>query len=268
MEDKKWIIDKKIKSLKLKNPLLLVGLPGIGNVGKISVDFLIDELKAKEIYQIKSQYFPHSVFITDDSIIELPSVSFHYVKAGKKVDRDILLLSGDVQPMEEQSSYIFCDKMLDLASEFNCKEIITIGGIGLSGEQKKPKVYGVTTDEATQKIWKKASKHIHFRDNKAATIVGATGLLLGLGKHRHMTGISLLCETIGHPYHIGLKEASSILDILSKVLKLKVNLKRLDKEIRKEELARDEKTKETHENGLMKKLKRFSGESGDTSYIG
>ena len=74
----KWIIDKKIgDSVKLKNPILIEGLPGIGNVGKISVDFLIDQLKHKVMYTIYSTSFPHSVFVNDNNVIEMPSL--HYM---------------------------------------------------------------------------------------------------------------------------------------------------------------------------------------------
>src|SRR3989344_5591518 len=42
-----WEITKEAKLLPtLHNPLLIEGLPGIGNVGKIAVDFLVEELKA------------------------------------------------------------------------------------------------------------------------------------------------------------------------------------------------------------------------------
>lgn len=268
-EEKLWMIEKKAKAPKLKNAVLIAGLPGIGNVGKITADFLVDDLKAKEIYKISSSYFPHSVFIGDDSILELPSVSIHTLKSGAKSSRDLIFVTGDVQPMEEQASYEFCDKIVNIAKELGCSEIITVGGIGLPGEPKNPKIYGVTTDKETKKKWQKLSKSVHFKDNKAATIIGATGLLLGLGKQQGLKGISLLCETVGHPYHLGLREASAILKILKKALNLKANLNRLEKEIRKEELTKSEQAKQTHEGVLMKKLKRFSGESGgDTSYIG
>ena len=38
--DKRWVI-KKLKDLKLKNPVMIEGLPGMGNVGKITIDFII-----------------------------------------------------------------------------------------------------------------------------------------------------------------------------------------------------------------------------------
>jgi len=45
-----WKIRKVIKTMpKLKDPILIEGLPGIGNVGKVAVDFMIDELGAVKI---------------------------------------------------------------------------------------------------------------------------------------------------------------------------------------------------------------------------
>jgi uncharacterized protein len=269
MKDDVWMIEEKEKAPKLNNAILIAGLPGIGNVGKITADFLVDELKAKEIYKINSTLFPHSVFISDDSLIELPSVSIHIVKKGPKCSENLIFLTGDVQPMEEQASYEFCNKILDLASKMGCSEVITVGGIGLPGEQKKPQVYGVVTDKKTKDKWKKIDKAIKFKDNKAATIIGATGLLLGLGKLKKFNGLSLLCETVGHPYHLGLREATEVLKILKNPLGLKVDLSKIEKEIKKEEIDHSEQAKESHEGVLMKKLKRLSGDaSSDTSYIG
>ena len=45
-----WI--KIVEKVKLKNPLLIEGLPGIGNVGKVAVDFIIDNIKAKKILML------------------------------------------------------------------------------------------------------------------------------------------------------------------------------------------------------------------------
>jgi proteasome assembly chaperone (PAC2) family protein len=91
-----WIIQKKFtKKPHLKNPILIEGLPGIGSVGKIAVDFMIDKLKPVLLYKIYSHEFPHSVYLTENSFVELPSVSLYYVK---NKNRDILLLAGDAQP--------------------------------------------------------------------------------------------------------------------------------------------------------------------------
>ena len=64
-----WKIEFNGKKPQLKNPILVEGLPGIGNVGKVAVDFMVDELKAKKIAEFSSYTFPHSVFIIDSSFL-------------------------------------------------------------------------------------------------------------------------------------------------------------------------------------------------------
>ena len=78
MRNDYWKIAQIGKTPKLNNPLLIEGLPGIGNVGKVAVDFLIDELKAKKLYDITSYTFPHSVFVNEDNLVELPIVEIFY----------------------------------------------------------------------------------------------------------------------------------------------------------------------------------------------
>ena len=105
--DSHWeITPEKIKMPKLNNPLFIEGLPGIGNVGKIAVDFLIEEFKAKKVCSFFSYKFPHSVFVNEDNLIEMPKIELYYKKFnGKK--RDLLLLTGDIQPIDEESCYTF-----------------------------------------------------------------------------------------------------------------------------------------------------------------
>jgi len=129
MREKYWNIKQIGKIPKLKNAVFIEGLPGIGNVGKVAVDFLIDELKAKKLYEITSYTFPHSVFVNEDNLVELPIVEIFYKQTPKF---DLLFLGGDVQPVDEISSYEFSEKMLDIAQAFDAKEVITLGGIGLN----------------------------------------------------------------------------------------------------------------------------------------
>ena len=80
----KFMVTENVKKLpKLNKPVLIEGLPGIGNVGKIAVDFMIDELKPTLIYTIHSDTFPHSVYVNDLNLIELPSVALFHKKVGK-----------------------------------------------------------------------------------------------------------------------------------------------------------------------------------------
>ena len=115
-----WKIKQIGKKPKLDKPVLIEGLPGIGNVGKVAVDFMIDELNAVKLYELFSYTFPHSVFVNEKNLVELPSTEIYYKK--RKDGPDLLLLAGDVQPIDEISCYEFSEKILDIMKE-ECKKL-------------------------------------------------------------------------------------------------------------------------------------------------
>ena len=262
-----WKIEHIGKKPKLSNPILIEGLPGIGNVGKVAVDFLIDELKAKKLYEFTSYTFPHSVFVNEDNLVELPTIEIFYKKfPGKK--QDLILLGGDVQPTDEVSSYEFSEKILDVIEQFKGKEVITLGGIGLAEVPKKPKVY--CTANARRIIQKYKNGMVNDKlYGVVGPIVGVSGLLVGLAKRRNIDAISFLAETYGHPMYLGIKGAMEILKVLDKKLKLGISMNRLTKEVKEIEsdiLGRTEQINEIARQTALKKLKSKFG--GDVDYIG
>ncbi|MBI2652191.1 PAC2 family protein [Candidatus Woesearchaeota archaeon] len=267
MRDDYWKIQQFGKIPKLNKPTFIEGLPGIGNVGKVAVDFLIDELKAKKLYEITSYTFPHSVFVNEDNLVELPIVEVFYKQfSGKK--QDLLLLGGDVQPIDEVSSYEFSEKILDIVQKFNGKEVITLGGIGLADIPKKPKVY--CTGNTKRVIEKYKSDMV---SNKlygiVGPIVGVSGLLLGLASRRDMAAISFLAETYGHPMYLGINGAKEILKILDKKLGMNIDVSKLDREIKdieNEIMKKTEQLSEVTKQIALKKLQKKFGK--DVDYIG
>lgn len=262
-----WKIKQFGKKPKLKKPVLIEGLPGIGNVGKVAVDFMIDELKAVKLYELFSYTFPHSVFVNENNLVELPAIEIYYAKLKK---RDIILLAGDVQPIDEVSCYEFTEKMLDIFEEYGGKDIITLGGIGLQGVPKKPKVYCTGNRKEIIQEYKKGTGLKDDLYGVVGPIVGVSGLLLGLGEKRKIPAISMLAETYGHPMYLGVKGAREILKILDKKLGLDIKLKELEKEIKeleKEMIKRTEELSEVSKQTAIKKLKGRLGEE-ETSYIG
>jgi proteasome assembly chaperone (PAC2) family protein len=62
-------------------------------------------------------------------------------------------------------------------------------------------------------------------------IVGASGLFLGLGKERGMKGICMLGETSGFPIVTDPRAAEIILDSLTKILKIKIDMSKLEQRV-------------------------------------
>lgn len=263
-----WKIEQIGKKPKLKTPILIEGLPGIGNVGKVAVDFIIEELKAKKIFELSSYTLPHSVFVNEENLIELPCIEIYYKQFKGKRD-DLLLLAGDVQPIDEQSCYEFSEAILDIVSDFNGKEIITLGGIGLQSIPKKPKVYCTGNNKKLIKDFKKKTGVHDDLYGIVGPIIGVSGVLLGMAQKRNIKAVTLLAETFGHPMYLGVNGAREIVKVLNKKLNLKLRLKNLDKEIAELESEIMKKTKDLSDvskRSALRKIKsRFIKE---TNYIG
>lgn len=257
---------EQLKNLKFKNPILIEGLPGIGNVGKVVVDFMIDSLNAEKVFEIHSDQFPNSVFVNEENLIDLPIIEIFYKKFQKN---DLLFLAGDIQPLDETACYEFCEEILDIFEKSKGKEIITTGGIGLPKIPNNPEVYctGNSKDIIKRYKTKKINNDIF---GVVGPIVGVSGLLLGLAKRRNIPAIALLAQTYGHPNYLGIKGSKEILKILNKKFNLKLNLKHLDSEI--EEIEKELKTKIDKIKKLPKsKLQKTELQTvinQDTAYIG
>jgi len=214
------------KKPNLKNPILIEGLPGIGNVGKLAVEHLIDTIKAKKFAEIHCKDFPPQVFINTDGTVKLANNEFYYWKAKKRNQRDLILLTGDYQGLSSTGQYNLVEKILDICDEFGCKELYTLGGYGLGHEIDDPKVLCATTKKDIVKDMKKYGA-IFKKNEPGGGIVGASGLLLGLGGIRGIHGACFMGETPG--YLVDPKSAKAVLKILMKIVNVQVNLSALEK---------------------------------------
>ena len=252
-----WKINQVAKA-NVKDSILIEGLPGMGNVGKIAVDFLIDALDAKKVFEVTSNNLPHCVFVNEENMVELPEIEVFYKNLKGK---SFLFLSGDIQPLDEESCYEFCHSILDTFQKGKGREIVTLGGIGLSNIPEDPKVYCTGNDK---KIINKFSKSKIVNNNihgVVGPIVGVSGLLTGLAGKRKIPAISLLAETFGHPNYLGVKGAKEILKALDKEYKFKLDLSELDADINLVDKTIKKKLNK------VTKLSKQPGQA-DTDYIG
>ncbi len=254
-------IIKILEKVKLKNPVLVEGLPGIGNVGRVAAGYLINELKMKKFAELYSPHFLPLVLLQTDSIASMLKCEFYYHR-GK--NRDIIILTGDTQSITPEGHYEICSKILDFATKLGVTELITLGGFAEGKEVVEPRVIGAINDKKLLKKYEKLG--IDFgKEHPIGTIVGASGLLLGLGKLYNVDGICLMGETIGLPLITDPKAADSVLHVLVKILDIRVDMSKLEKTIKEME-ERIEKTDKIHKKMLQQLSKPPKGE--DIKYIG
>ena len=227
---RRWKFEKFSDVPKLNKPVMFEGLPGIGNVGKIVVDFMIDELKAVKIYEVYGHSMPNSVFVNEDNMVELPKIEIFYKQT--KGEHDLILLTGDVQPIDEESCYEFCDNIIEFCSEHSTDHIVTLGGIGLGELPDKPIVYCTGNNKKLIAEYKKEAKVTTKVHGVIGPIVGVSGLLLGLSQKKNINAVSLLSETLGHPMFLGIVAARETLKAINNKFNLKLDIKKLDEEIK------------------------------------
>ena len=239
------------KSLKFNNAILIEGLPGIGNVGKVVVDYLVEQFNADLYRRFFSYDLPNTVFVNQDNLVQLPVIELYH----KKINgQDFLFLAGEVQPRTERSSYEFTDVILSICKEHNVKEIITLGGIGLTEPKEKPLIYTTGNDKD---LINKLAEHNVNKDiyGVVGPILGLTGLLLGMADRYGVSAATLLVETYNNPMYLGLKEAKELMLVLNKLYDLNVSFDDLEKEINNDV---------DDESSISKNAKRVR----ETNYIG
>jgi len=215
---------------KLNNPKLICGLPGSGYVGKLALDYLVEKLSAKKFADIFSSSFPPQVSIQTDGTIDLVKCSLFSCRVNSQ---ELILLTGDAQPVSAQGEYALAEEIMKLCKEMNIKEIFALAAYITGKFSKVPKVYGTST--LLEKV-KDFSKYGILTMNRG-NITGMNGVIIGVAKRSSIIGTCLLGETSG--YVIDAKASKIVLETLAKILDIKFDMKELEQRAKDtEELIR------------------------------
>jgi len=206
----------------LKDPVLIEGLPGIGFVANIVALHLIQELKAKPFAEIRLPSFQDIAITASDGKALFPTNEFYYYKGRGKEERDLIILYGNTQALTTVGQYELCGRVLDLAKEYDCRYVITLGGFRLEEKVSiPPKLYCAASDAETLKEALNLGAEII-----EGQIYGVAGLLIGLCKLWNMKGFCLLGETQG--FYPDASAAHEVLSAISRMLHLNVDMSRLE----------------------------------------
>jgi proteasome assembly chaperone (PAC2) family protein len=234
----------------IKRPVFIVGLPGVGNVGKIAADLLVEQTKAKRLLRLPVEEKPGLVLVQQNNAVRFPELTLSHIR---RKGKDFLILTGDSQPGSEGATYDLAAALVDLLAKLNCTAIITLGGIGLQEPPDTPRVYVTGNDKALTARFAAlgANPKIH---GVVGPIIGLTGVLLCVTEKR-IPAAALLAESLAHPFYLGLRGAEQLLSLLSKAYGFP-----LDTAVIQESIA----AMETHGQAPAGELPKRD----ETSYIG
>lgn len=238
----------------VKAPVFVEGLPGVGNVGKLAAQHLVDALDATLWCDIFSHDFPPQVTIQEDGTVRLVRNQLWTVPA--KGDAPALaILTGDYQPLSSEGQFALVEGVLERLEGLGATRMFTMGGYGVGTGIEEPDVLGAATDKKLVKRLEKLG--VRFQeDEPGGGIIGASGLFLGLGMQRGMEGACLMGETSG--YMVDPAAARAVLAVLETLIERPIDTTDLDDKA--EEI--DKIAQQLHEAEVAAR------EPGDLHYIG
>jgi len=204
---------------KLKEPIIIAGLPGIAHIGKLAVEYLIHQLRARKFAELYSEHFPEWV-VREDGLAKPLKVDFYSCRPDG-LERDIILATADAQAASPFGQYKLSGEILDIAVDHGAETVITMAAYVLSSLESRPSVVGTATDAETAGMLKKHD--VELLDG--GMIVGMNGLLVGLAGARGLKGFCLLGATQGGLLDVGATE--EVLKSLARALGFKLDLKDL-----------------------------------------
>lgn len=212
------------KNIPIKEPIMVAGWPGMGNVALGVVDYLKKKLGAVRFAEIKVD----PMMLLDSVVVEagvakfppVPQNAFYYAK-----NQNLVIVEGEAQ-IPGQGSIELLNKVLDFASELKTPRIYTGAAFPLPVSYKDtPQIYGVVNNQALLPIFKK----LGILAMEDGHISGLNGIVLGFAKDR---AIDAMCFLATMPqYAISLpnpKASMAIIDILKRQLKFEIDMGELE----------------------------------------
>jgi proteasome assembly chaperone (PAC2) family protein len=210
------------------NPICIIGMPGIADVGKFALDSLVGQLKAQNYMDIIFDDYPAGA-IVDDSLLAAPKAEILIWKDPQKI-RDIMLITADAQSLTPKGIYKISNFLTEIIAKSGIELIIALGAYPVSSKNlnsKIPKIYATSTN---RKLLDKYLNENQCEKILKGVIIGANGLIPTLAKARfNIDGLVLLAETdniaMVNEDITDLRASISLLDMIKKSFTLPIKKK-------------------------------------------
>jgi len=229
------------RSIQSKNPVLIEGFPGIGLVGNIASQHMIDELNMEHIGSIKSRYFP-SIAVLYEGLINMP------VRIYENLEHNLIIVISDI-PIIHSISYDVSNALVDWAKSINVREFVSIAGIAVM--DKGNKVFGAaTTPEMLERIRDKIGiSHM-------GSISGISGSIMSKCLLHGIPALNLLGATMTQ--NPDSRAASNVIEVLNELYGLSLNTQELIEQAERIEIELKRLADDVQANEMEGEAKNYS----------
>ena len=171
---------------------ILEAVPGVGNVGKIVVDSLVDKHPSRTIGWILHPDFPPHSTLDGNGFVSPPRININSILLPD--GRTIITVGGPLQPMTAAGQHEVSEAILEMASESGTPQLLVLAGLAAGTDDRE--IHVICADAEVRKNLE-ANDIPVSKEHPKAGMIGIAGLLISLSPLYGVPAIGLVAETIG-----------------------------------------------------------------------
>lgn len=183
-----WLVGEGIP----EHVAILEAVPGVGNVGKIVVDSLVDKHPSRTIGWILHPDFPPHSTLDSNGFVSPPRININSILLPD--GRTIITVGGPLQPMTAAGQHEVSEAILEMASESGTPQLLVLAGLAAGTDDRE--IHVICADAEVRKNLE-ANDIPVSREHPKAGMIGIAGLLISLSPLYGVPAIGLVAETIG-----------------------------------------------------------------------
>lgn len=197
-----------IEKSEKKENVLLIGFPSNGLVGTFTISYLVHFLKMKQIGEIELQDLPPTLFVENGEILSP-------IRIYKK--ENLFVITSDI-PFDQELSQNFGQAVFEYSKKNSISKVIIASGMEtINSAPNAPKIYGLVTHQALEKIL--------YQNNipkfLSGSIFGSDASIISVFRKSSIPALVLYAEC--HPFFPDPEAAIVSIITIAKILKIKVD---------------------------------------------
>jgi proteasome assembly chaperone (PAC2) family protein len=171
---------------------VLEAVPGVGNVGKILVDSLVEKHPSRTLGWILNHDFPpHSTF-DSNGLMRPPRMEIKSVILPD--GQTVIVIGGEMQPMTSAGQNEVAEEILTICSESSTPMLLVLAGLASGAEDKG--IHVICADEDVRRDLV-ANDIPVSKERPEAGMIGVAGLIVSMSPLFGVNTFALVAETVG-----------------------------------------------------------------------
>ena len=174
------------------NALALIALPGVGNIGKASLDALNEINEAEEIARLHHTALPPLATLDEDGLLSPPHLSIRSIESITGVR--LITIVGTSQPLESQHQGAMAREIMEFLKSENVDNLIVLAGMVDIATRKE--TFIVPSSSSFRVELESMSADVR-RDEPSSGAIGMAALLSSYGPLFGINSACAIATTVG-----------------------------------------------------------------------